>query len=304
MAAYVSSAFCNNNELSVKIDGTDYNCPYTTFLELGDPYVPTYSNSIDMQLRPADGSAVQYLPCELLGLCGSEPDGTPYTPSTIWGFLSPQSLYFAPLVNLADGNDTLDNRTNFMFDTGAQITVISRTMVAGLHLSTDPCAPNGPEFYVEIQDVTGQVTMEPGYYLDSLSIPADGQWLEYTNVPVVGINVASPEGGTLDGIIGMNLFVDLNFVFTGGGMNGQGYPAVLEFEPACHIAGDIAGYCDECIVDYQDLDLIAEHWLETTASPDWNPQCDIAPEGAPDGKIDALDFALMAGNWMQTGPQP
>jgi predicted aspartyl protease len=294
LGVYFSTAFCNNKQFSVTIDGNDFNSPYISFYSLGDSSVPSYSNLIDLQLRPSDVSAVQYLPCDLLELCGDEPDGTPLYPSTIWGMLSNQSLYFLPWVNLADGSYSINFIDGFMFDTGAQITVISRTIASGLHLSTKT-----PDFTVEIQDVTGEVTIAPGFYLDSLDIPADGEWLEYTNVPVVVLNVTSPEGGFLDGIIGMNLFVDLNFVIKGGGLMGQGYSPTLEFEPACRITGDIVPKCGNCIVDYLDLAELVSHWLETSISPDWNPECDMAPPSSPDGMVNFLDFAVLAEHWLE-----
>jgi predicted aspartyl protease len=295
LGVYLNTAFCNNKQLSVTIDGNDFNSPYISFYSLDDSSVPSYSNLIDLQLRPIDASAVQYMPCDLIGDCGSEPDGTPLYPSTIWGMLSSQSLYFLPWVNLADGSYSINNIDGFMFDTGAQITVISRTLASGLHLST-----KNPDFTVEIQDVTGQVTTAPGFYLDSLEIPADGEWLEYTNVPVIELNVDSPEGGTLDGIIGMNLFIDLNFVIKGGGLAGQGYDPTLEFEPACHITGDIVPKCGNCFVDYSDLAELTSHWLEDSNSPNWSPQCDLAPLSNPDRKVNFLDFAALAQNWLES----
>jgi hypothetical protein len=72
--------------------------------------------------------------------------------------------------------------------------------------------------------------MAPGFYVDSLEIPALGRWLKATQVPVILLDVSSPEGGTLDGIIGMNLFVDFNLIIRGGGLFLQDDPA-LELQP-------------------------------------------------------------------------
>jgi len=298
LAVYCSAAFCNNKELFVSIDGNDYRSPYITFYGLSDSSVPSYPNLIDLQLRPSDAAAVQYFPCDLLDLCGSEPDGTPVYPSMIWGGFSSQSVYFVPWVNLADGAYSISGVDEFMLDTGAQVTVISRTMASGMHLNTDE-----PEFEVEIQDVTGQITYEPGFYLDSLQMPADGQWLEYTDVPVVVINVNSPEGGYLDGIIGMNLFVDLNFVIKGGGLAGQG-GATLEFEFACQIPGDIAGGCYQCAVDVEDMAALADGWLgsDEPRTDNWNANADLAPQPTPDGIVNLLDFAVLAEHWLEVAP--
>jgi predicted aspartyl protease len=294
LGVYFSAAFCNNKQFSVTIDGNDFNSPYISFYSLDDSSVPSYSNLIDLELRPSDASAVQYIPCDLIGDCGVDPDGSPAIPSTIWGLLSNQSLYFLPWVNLADSNYSINNIDGFMLDTGAQVTVISRTVASGLHLNT-----SNPDFPVVIQDVTGEITIAPGFFLDSLDIPADGEWLEYTNVPVVVLNVQSPEGGFLDGIIGMNLFVDLDFVIKGGGLIGQGYSPTLEFEPACHIVGDIAPKCGNCIVNFLDLAEFAYHWLEDPNSPDWYSECDMAPPSSPDDKVNFLDFAVLADHLLE-----
>ena len=71
--------------------------------------------------------------------------------------------------------------------------------------------------------------MTPGYYVDAIDIPALGQWFQARQVPVVLLDVSSPEGGTLDGIIGMNLFVDFNLIVRGGGLFLDEDPA-LELE--------------------------------------------------------------------------
>ena len=76
--------------------------------------------------------------------------------------------------------------------------------MVGARLGFDPDDPN---FWVEIIDVTGESEMEPGFYIDQIDIPALGQeWLTFTNVPVLLIDLPSPEGGMLGGISGMNLF--------------------------------------------------------------------------------------------------
>ena len=100
-----------------------------------------------------------------------------------------------------------------MIDTGAQVSVISSRIAARLELDIQ-----NPEFLEEIVDVTGTSTMVPGFYIDFIEIPALGEWLSFTNVPVILFDVSSPEGGTLDGIIGMNLFGDFNLILRGGGL--------------------------------------------------------------------------------------
>jgi len=300
LAVFTCVSFCNNKQLSVTIDGQDFNSPHMKFYSLEDPCVPSYVSRIGLELRPLDGQQVQYFPCfEILGDYCPDGDGTPKYPSTIWGMLSSQSLYFVPRLDVSDGSYSAPFNDKFMFDTGAQITVISEIVAAGLHLDTQ-----NPDFTVDIQDVTGQVTIEPGFFLDSLVIPATNEWLEYENVPVIMLDVQSPEGGVLDGIVGMNLFVDLNFVFKGGGMMTQSYVPKIEFEHVCRVTGDIAGDCYECKVDYEDLNALADAWLSSyePRTSNWNPNADLAPESVPDRRVDSFDYAVLANHWLEAAP--
>ena len=49
-------------------------------------------------------------------------------------------------------------------------------------------------------------------------VKALGEWFRATQIPVVFLDMPSPEGGTLDGIIGMNLFLEFNLIVRGGGL--------------------------------------------------------------------------------------
>jgi predicted aspartyl protease len=295
LAAYFAVSFRNDRQITVSYDGNDFTAPDISFYDLSDSCIPVYANKINLQLRPSDGAVVAYFPCVEIwpGDC-PDGDGSPQIPSTIWGFLPTQSLYFLPRVDLVEGKDSALYNNNFMFDTGAQVTVISETVAAQLRLNVAQ-----PEFTAEIQGVTGDVTIVPGFYIDSLEIPATGEWLSLTNVPVVMLDVDSPEGGILDGIIGMNLFIDLNFVFRGGGLMGQGYNPFIHFEPACRLVGNIAPDSGDCAVDFFDIAALAEAWLATPQSSNWNRWADLAPP-APDDIINFLDFAMIAEHWGET----
>ena len=124
-------------------------------------------------------------------------------------------------VDIYEGEKSAMDKNRFMLDTGAQITVVGSRIAARLQLD-----PANPEFEVEVEGVTGDVTMAPGYYVDALEIPALGQWFRAKNIPVIFLDMPSPEGGTLDGIIGMNLFVDFNLIVRGGGLFLQDDPTL------------------------------------------------------------------------------
>jgi hypothetical protein len=301
MAVYYTAVFHNDQQIVITHKNEHYITPSITFHEHDDGAIPSYSKVIPLELRPLGGLNVQYIPDfdifgSLLDLDFDFDFSTPQIPSTIVGNLS-QSVFFVHAVDITEGGNTAFDKNRYMLDTGAQVTVIGSRIAARLGLN-----PAAAEFQVEIQGVTGQTAMKPGFYIDLLQIPALGEWFSFTNVPVILIDIASPEGGTLDGIIGMNLFVDFNFVLRGGGLFLQDDPRI-ELEPLGYrMIADIGPPSGDGIVDSLDLAAFVQAWLATPASGEWNPKCDMAPLSSPDGIIDLLDFAVLAEYWLQTAP--
>ena len=282
------TAINNDRPITLTHDGNDYTSPDIRFYDHDDSRAPGYVNSIPLNLIPAGAANIQYVP-DLDAIMDFV--FQPGQPSIIVGNMA-QSLFFVESVDLHDGTHSAIDKDRFMLDTGAQITVISTGV--GSRLGLDP---SDADFEVDIEDATGEITIKPGFYIDALEIPALGDWLSFENVPVVLLDVASPEGGTLDGIIGMNLFVQFNLVLRGGGLLGQDPPS-LEFEPIpARLAADIAPEYGDGVVDSLDLATLVEAWLSTPASSNWNPRADMAPPEAPDGRIDFLDLAVFSESW-------
>jgi hypothetical protein len=301
LAAYYTAVFHNDEQIVITHKNEHYITPSITFHEHDDSAIPSYSKIIPLELRPLGGLNVQYIPDfdifgNLLDLNFDFDFSTPQVPSTIVGNLS-QSVFFVHAVDITEGGNTAFDKNRYMLDTGAQVTVIGSRIAARLGLN-----PAAAEFQVEIQGVTGESETKPGFYIDLLQIPALGEWFSFTNVPVILLDISSPEGGTLDGIIGMNLFVDFNFVLRGGGLFLQDDPR-LELEPLGYrMIADIGPPSGDGIVDSLDLAAFVKAWLATPASGDWNPKCDMAPLSSPDGIINLLDFAVLAEYWLQTAP--
>jgi hypothetical protein len=293
VSVYFVTVISNEHPVSVIYDGNNYTSPDIQFYDHFDSRIPDYANIVPLNLIPAGAADVQYFP-DLEGIIDFI--FQPGSPSIIGSLL--QSLFFVNSVDLRNGTNSAIDRDRFMLDTGAQITIVGTNVGSRLALN-----PNDPDFEVEVQDVTGYITIEPGFYIDSLEIPVLGEWLRFTNVPIVMLDVGSPEGGFLDGIIGMNLFTEFNLVLRGGGLIGQDPPS-LEFEriPA-RLIGDIAPPEGDGIVDLLDITALAEAWLATPASPNWNPKADMAPRFTPDSIINFLDFAVLADNWLDTAAQ-
>jgi hypothetical protein len=230
MSVYYTSVFYNDQPVTVTYKGKEYTGPdVRIYYDEADPCIPTFSNTIPLELRPLGATSVQYIPTldygDIDDIFGGDfsLDLSPSTPSIIIGN-SYQSLFFVSSVDLYDGNDFALDKSRFMLDTGAQVTVIGSRIAARLRID-----PAQSDFDVEIEDVTGEVVTYPGFYLDRIEIPALGDWVGFRHVPVVWLDVSSPEGGTLDGIIGMNLFSDFNLLLDGGRFSTD--DPVLQFEP-------------------------------------------------------------------------
>ena len=297
LAFFFTTVIENSRQISLTIDANVLTAPNIRLYQHNDGNIPGYSNKVYLEVRPTTAYAVQYLPCfDILGDTCPEGDGQPTTPSIVLGSAldAPQSLFFIKRTDLAHGNRTSQQK-KFMFDTGAQITVVSESQAAELELLSDP---NNPDFEVEIIDVTGRSTIAPGYYVELLEILAVPTWLSFTNVPVVVLDVISPEGELLEGIIGMNLFVDMDFYLRGGGLDGQDAPYLMfDFLPP-RLTGDIAPAIGDGTVNWLDLAAFTHAWLATPISPNWNSKADMVG----DAIINFRDFAKLAENWLQSTP--
>ncbi len=295
MSVYYTTHIRNDAPVTITRNGQQITAPNIQFYSQDDLNAPGYVNKLPLELRPLGGSSVQYIAYSLDDFVTEfELTFEPTTPSIIVGNAY-QSLFFVHSVDLSEAGHSTLERNRFMLDTGAQITVIGSRVAARLALR-----PSRRDFEVEIEGVTGESIMAPGFFIDSLTIPTIGEWLEYTHVPVVMLDIASPEGGTLDGIIGMNLFTQYNLILRGGGLFLQDDP-VLEFKRIgdASLAGDIAPLPDgDGAVDAQDFNAYGQLWKTTTQSPGWIPKADIAPAGSPDGIIDLQDLVRFAENWL------
>jgi hypothetical protein len=278
-------------EITITYEGQTYSTPDIEFYEEGDPSIPNYTSYVPLRLVPEGSIDVQYFP-DLLAIM--DLIFRPLYPSMIMG-TSMQSRFFINAVHLYEGSFDSEDKARFLLDTGAQITVIGDYVAANLKLN-----PEDAEFWVEIAGVTGEIVEKPGFYIDALEIEGVGEWLEFTNVPVVHLEneyIPGGDGTPLDGIIGMNLLMEYNLVLRGN------YSAPeLRFEYIANdIVGDIAPAGGDGEVNILDIVMLANCWLATSPPPsaNWDSDCDIAPAGALDGKIDLFDFALMAEHWLE-----
>ncbi|MHC4692488.1 MAG: aspartyl protease family protein [Planctomycetota bacterium] len=281
MSVYFTASFRNDRQITIFHENNQFTAPDAHFYGSYDPCIPNYSNTIFLELRPIGATSVQYI------FDPFDPEYSPFSPSIILAGLTGQSLFFADRTDLAHNNRT-STQKKFMVDTGAQISVISGAQATEVGINK-----SDPNFWVEVTDVTGDTIDAKGFIIDLFEISADPEWLSFTDVPVVMLDVMSPEGGTLDGIIGMNLFLEFNLVFRGGGLPDYG-GHTLEFEPIDYRAVcDIAPGDGDGKINNLDLAAFVKAWLATPNSSNWNPRADLSP-AVRDGRVDFNDFAVLA----------
>ncbi len=300
LSVYYTTVIDNTTEISHTHNGQTYTGPDVNIYEHSNSAIPDYSRIIPLELRPLGALNVQYIMSFDFydSLTGDVWDISyePGSPSTITG-TSAQSVFFVHAVDISDQGMTARDKDRFMLDTGAQVTVIGKRIGARLALD-----PQNPDFEVEIQGVSGGISYEPGFYIDSLTIPALGSWLVFNNVPVVLLDISSPEGGTLDGIIGMNLFTEFNLVLRGGGLflDEDPYLAVERINSADLLIGDIApADSPDGMINFLDITALANAWLSSPEDNNWYDKADIAPIPYHDQMVDFQDFSIMAKSWLQ-----
>ncbi len=168
-----------------------------------------------------------------------------------------------------------------LVDTGAQSSIISSNVAAKLNL------PLEPDFTALVCGVGGTSEV-PGYYVDYVRINALGGMLEFAHVPFVVIDMESSEGGSLDGILGTNLFWNRNVVLEPI-TTGSGFLHVSDPVPYAYIDLNF-----DDMVDVVDFAIFASAWGSTPADPTWNSLCDFYL----DEVIDVRDLEAFVDSWV------
>ncbi len=144
---------------------------------------------------------------------------------------------------------------SFLFDTGAQISVISSAIAEQLGLIDVFGNPLETPFdTIDVRGAGNIVSGLNGFILDTLSVPRiDGGLLEFTDVPVYVLDV----GFGIDGILGMNLFNAADsFVYDPYNVNGPQFSALFLNDRSLDFVIEEAGAFAQ--FDELELALLAE----------------------------------------------
>ena len=232
-------------------------------------------------------------------------------------------LAYNPVIdNITAEYDGISTTGNWLFDTGATISLMSVSQAAVLGLTDsngDPLIP--PDFLLPVGGIGGQVEI-PGFQIDNLIIPTlNGYNLAFNNARIgvydIGItDEATGEFIILDGVFGSNfLCASAKFDEFGGLVDlaeGAFKKVVIDMRngllgfdvndvyplPTCGDAehprptADITG---DCKVNLLDLYALSENWLRDDCNIN-NSFCD-GTDIKENGEIDLGDYALLAGQW-------
>ncbi len=164
-----------------------------------------------------------------------------------------------------------------LVDTGAQASIMTPGMANDLSL------PLEPDFTIEVLGIGGVQEDVPGYFIDYVRINAQGGALEFSRVPFVVLNVSSPDGQQMDGILGMNLFWNRNVVFD----------PVLQGDGNLRLSNPVLSPADldrDTDVDGDDLTLF-QACISGPGIPQPTLECILADLDGDDD-VDLSDFGL------------
>lgn len=193
-----SAAFPGGSAAHVSFSGIDF----ASSLGLtGQLFIPTFDFVAPGQtLAPKQGSTQPaVIPLVPLGLDNYGSEGTNIT-------VVPNPT--VPNVGLGmpgvGGGSTLVTASSMLFDTGAQVSLISTALAAGLGLDL-----GNPDTTISVKGAAGEPIAIPGFTLGEIVLgaaidgPAADDTLRFLDVPVYVYDIGVPG---LDGILGMNLF--------------------------------------------------------------------------------------------------
>ncbi len=186
--------------------GRTMRTPQVEFFDLGQGDQQGINRYTNLNLEPSD-SFLQgpFYVFDIANVLAGEPlHENPSTPTVI----ANGGLFLEVDV---ENNGTSTQNIEFLFDTGADVTVVSEftALDMGIDVGLDE-----PDFLVEVEGAGGVAGGVPGYYVEEMEIDAVGGSLTLENVPVVVLNVPDPisPANIIDAIIGMHVFAGRDIV--------------------------------------------------------------------------------------------
>lgn len=192
------------------------------------------------------------------GSGGIEVHNNPASPSVVIDTNGNGAGLFIQTDLVNDGHSMDD--TELLFDTGADLTVVSEIMAA--RLGFDPVLDK-PDFVLEVEGSGGVSAGIPGFYLDELNIDTVGGSFTVQNVPIAVLDVTNPNdpGNVINGIMGMHLFTGRDLVIDANASVGQGGTG-----PSLYISDPVTD---------------SHAWSSTAAAANWATPSSWSASGTP-----------------------
>lgn len=263
MLSFFTSVIRNDVERTVRYEGEDVTSPDVQIYAPGDQQIPVFGRSIPLSIMglgglPATTAAFYGLTVQPLDL------QTPQTPTILTS--NPISIptggnIFAE-VGIGHGELGPTNpiqTVDLILDTGAQGSILSRAAAARLNIDLQ-----NPDFVVDIETFGCTTPNVPGFYIDYMRINASGGAVEFSHAPFIILDIPSPNGGVLDGVLGMNAFWNRNLVLEPS-LLGSSFLHISEplFGPEV-LLGDVDLDLDRDAADIDDLYAHFGGDIETT----------------------------------------
>lgn len=204
-----------------ELAGETVRTPAIEFVPRGSGATYGITRKAPMSLNP--GASFQQAPFYFYNLENfnlDKPYEDPSLPTVVQGGL---------FLNVSVANDGANlSNSQFFFDTGASVTVLSQ--LSALQLGFDVLTDT-PEFTAAVVGSGGIVNNIPGFFVDQFTIVALGGNVTLSNVPVIVLDVTNPAdtGNVVPGIVGTNLLagrdlvIDPNPSVGGGGASAGVY---------------------------------------------------------------------------------
>ncbi|MEO0531029.1 MAG: aspartyl protease family protein [Planctomycetota bacterium] len=218
-ASQYATRISNESPQVFELQGKTIRTPAVEFLPLGSGGGDIVRKA-PLNLNPGATFAQPpaYLP-NIVNFDIDKPQENPSTPTLTQGGL------FLNVRAENQGGD-LGGTTEFFFDTGASVTVVST--LNALNLGFDVLIDE-PEFTISVVGSGGILSDIPGFFVEEFTVVALGGSVTVNNVPVIVLDVADPSdpGNVVEGIVGTNIFSGRNVVIDpnpslGGGGNSAG----------------------------------------------------------------------------------
>ncbi len=206
MAAMYQTIISNSSTRHLTVGTNTYKSPDVHFTQQGSAIPGGYSR-LTLSAVPAGGFTD---PPSFLPNFTTFDHDNPQT-ATFWGSL---------LANVTVSHTGGTSSTQFLFDTGAEVSVLSEDTANSLGIFLQGPDATPPDFFVDIAGVGGTVLQKPGYYINQLKFTTTGGFFTYSNVPVVIVDLPDPRDPlhqTLPGLLGTNLFNDRDLILDTSG---------------------------------------------------------------------------------------